>query len=81
MDLKDDSHQLVEEEKIFNSKLFKDKYPNLTDFSNDFSESFLVHCEFGDYSTIDPLRYKPEIGDLNTFELPELLPSISGMFL
>lgn len=73
-----DSYALTTEENIFNTNIFNDTSSNPTAQLNDFTESFLIHCEFGDYSTIDPLRYKPEVRDLNSFELPKLLPALPG---
>lgn len=42
------------------------------------SESLLVHCEFGSTSVTDPFNYKPEIGNLSTFDLPDELPDLPG---
>lgn len=73
-----DLYDLVTEENIFNTKSFHDNNSNSSAKSIDFSESLLIHCEFGDSPAMDPLRYRPEVGDLSNFEFPELLPALPG---
>ena len=69
--------ELIDEELIFSEKGKKEIISGKYELETD---SLLIYDSIGKGFEGDPYAYKPELGSLNTFDFPDVLPNLSGWF-
>ncbi|KAE9549846.1 hypothetical protein FO519_006949 [Halicephalobus sp. NKZ332] len=71
-----DRYELIDEELIYAEKGKKQTISGKYELESD---SLLIYDSIGKGFEGDPFAYKPELGALNTFDFPDLLPNLSGI--